>query len=878
MDFPELRALDRDAGWAYPRFGTMLVLDTFLSCSPPAVPHGTIVAQYMSLAADVDVVTAQRGSPWQADLPTKVLNHGPGTVANLSISNSISNPWGQGEAEGVDSAYAHNVLLVFPLPATLNVNGNNRYLQASAGKFLICHGIEGDAGQAADVTWPFPNLSAVSIATHDMADLTVPGSNPGPDASYPDEVTNSFSTALLSGSLRSLVDIVGSRSPAEPFSVDRVLDYVISSCDRTIGTQTFAHRLHERVRSFGPWSDSYGYGIFSPWKALLYAAGFGDLAALDTQLGAASNPPAVFSDNFDLRGDLRVPAGQSLIVSRLGGLQPYGGTAAGPNWGDDPARKEIVVEGAMTIQSDPTLEGVYPDGTKASVVLRSPAVCTVGTAGVLTIGPGDVLHVGNGTVLIVQGGGELRVRAGAQVVVDVGGEIRIEAAGKLALDEDLMIPIGATLTAGAGAIVTAGSGVDIDCVGTLALSGTALAPVSFRGKVPGPNSWGTLTYEGYGADVLSHVDISDATTGLTARRSVTLTACSLHECGTGVLIANTSGITLDGLSVHDCGTGLRVVQSTPVVKNSLVYRCTTGIECGISGNPTVRGSTIYANQVGLSVPNGDGLPDLGTLAAFGRNDFRGPGHGYPGDANVIHVYANDPASDIQAIGNWWGTTDEAAIRARIVVLDSPPLGAGTVVIRPILCVPPAQSTVANLTRNLSPPVSCVYTASFTWTTACSTSCTYVVYENAVVWKTGSTPVGVDHAAAVTGCRTGRNYKIDVTDGGPPSSDKWGIKDCIQSLAGSIAKVAGRMLSVSPNPVASDARISLRMAESGSVSVRIFDVQGRIVRTIVDGRLGAGDHEFVWNREGVTGRRVGAGIYFAVLRAGDSFELRRLMVR
>ncbi|MCA9730262.1 MAG: T9SS type A sorting domain-containing protein, partial [Candidatus Eisenbacteria bacterium] len=80
----------------------------------------------------------------------------------------------------------------------------------------------------------------------------------------------------------------------------------------------------------------------------------------------------------------------------------------------------------------------------------------------------------------------------------------------------------------------------------------------------------------------------------------------------------------------------------------------------------------------------------------------------------------------------------------------------------------------------------------------------------------------------------------------------------------------------PNPFATSTRIRFDLPFATDVDIRIFDVAGRLVRTVVDGRMEAGRHHFVWDLENDAGRRVDSGIYFTRMRA-DSFNGLRKMV-
>jgi hypothetical protein len=68
-----------------------------------------------------------------------------------------------------------------------------------------------------------------------------------------------------------------------------------------------------------------------------------------------------------------------------------------------------------------------------------------------------------------------------------------------------------------------------------------------------------------------------------------------------------------------------------------------------------------------------------------------------------------------------------------------------------------------------------------------------------------------------------------------------------------------LLLVHPNPgVAST--ILLQLARPGPTQVRIFDVTGRLVRTVFEGNLDAGPHQFRWNGFNDAGQRTASGRY------------------
>ncbi|MGD1047190.1 MAG: M14 family zinc carboxypeptidase [Candidatus Krumholzibacteriaceae bacterium] len=62
-----------------------------------------------------------------------------------------------------------------------------------------------------------------------------------------------------------------------------------------------------------------------------------------------------------------------------------------------------------------------------------------------------------------------------------------------------------------------------------------------------------------------------------------------------------------------------------------------------------------------------------------------------------------------------------------------------------------------------------------------------------------------------------------------------------------------------------------------VSLRLYDVSGRLVAVVREGRLSAGRYSVTWNGLENTGRAVASGIYFARLRVGDRVFVRKIVL-
>jgi hypothetical protein len=70
----------------------------------------------------------------------------------------------------------------------------------------------------------------------------------------------------------------------------------------------------------------------------------------------------------------------------------------------------------------------------------------------------------------------------------------------------------------------------------------------------------------------------------------------------------------------------------------------------------------------------------------------------------------------------------------------------------------------------------------------------------------------------------------------------------------------------PNPLNRATRMTYTIGAPGRVKLRVFDVRGRVVRTLVDENLGAGEHGAIWDGTDDQGRAVGSGVFTYLLEA------------
>lgn len=73
----------------------------------------------------------------------------------------------------------------------------------------------------------------------------------------------------------------------------------------------------------------------------------------------------------------------------------------------------------------------------------------------------------------------------------------------------------------------------------------------------------------------------------------------------------------------------------------------------------------------------------------------------------------------------------------------------------------------------------------------------------------------------------------------------------------------------PNPFNPLSRVAFELPEPHAVTLRVYDVTGRLVRTLIDDEsYGQGRHEIVWRGADDSGRRCASGAYFYRLEAGE----------
>ena len=81
----------------------------------------------------------------------------------------------------------------------------------------------------------------------------------------------------------------------------------------------------------------------------------------------------------------------------------------------------------------------------------------------------------------------------------------------------------------------------------------------------------------------------------------------------------------------------------------------------------------------------------------------------------------------------------------------------------------------------------------------------------------------------------------------------------------------------PNPFNPVTQISYGLPKTSQVSLRIFDVQGRLVKTLVDVEQRGGYYNVAWDGRNDVGRSVASGVYFYRLQAGEFEKTNKMLL-
>ncbi|MFH0920517.1 MAG: T9SS type A sorting domain-containing protein [Fibrobacterota bacterium] len=85
------------------------------------------------------------------------------------------------------------------------------------------------------------------------------------------------------------------------------------------------------------------------------------------------------------------------------------------------------------------------------------------------------------------------------------------------------------------------------------------------------------------------------------------------------------------------------------------------------------------------------------------------------------------------------------------------------------------------------------------------------------------------------------------------------------------------LESAPNPFNPVTTLRFSLGTVGKVSMRIYDINGRFIKNLIDADLTTGSHSVNWNATDSRNRTVSAGMYICRIQAGNQVQTHRLML-
>jgi flagellar hook assembly protein FlgD len=94
----------------------------------------------------------------------------------------------------------------------------------------------------------------------------------------------------------------------------------------------------------------------------------------------------------------------------------------------------------------------------------------------------------------------------------------------------------------------------------------------------------------------------------------------------------------------------------------------------------------------------------------------------------------------------------------------------------------------------------------------------------------------------------------------------------------VTPAAAGVIAAEPNPFRGAPSVRFALPANGeSFALSVYDVTGRLVRTVDRGTAAAGEHVRTWDGRDGGGNAVGAGVYLVRLTAGAESSTRKVVL-
>jgi len=81
----------------------------------------------------------------------------------------------------------------------------------------------------------------------------------------------------------------------------------------------------------------------------------------------------------------------------------------------------------------------------------------------------------------------------------------------------------------------------------------------------------------------------------------------------------------------------------------------------------------------------------------------------------------------------------------------------------------------------------------------------------------------------------------------------------------------------PNPFNPSTTILYEIPEKGKVEVSIFDINGKLIKNLVNRYQTAGSHQIVWKGENQAGQKVASGFYIYTVKFNNTVSSKKMLL-
>ena len=133
---------------------------------------------------------------------------------------------------------------------------------------------------------------------------------------------------------------------------------------------------------------------------------------------------------------------------------------------------------------------------------------------------------------------------------------------------------------------------------------------------------------------------------------------------------------------------------------------------------------------------------------------------------------------------------------------------------------------------------------------------------------------ISFVSPTTGWVLGDNGIIlKTTDGGGKTIDS---PTSVKNKNNTLAKKYS-LLQNYPNPFNPSTTITYNLPEEGKVTIKIYDIIGREIKTLADEVQSGGMHSVVWEGTNISGNEVASGLYFYNIRVGGTSITKKMIL-